>query len=79
MLTNTDITELVAFRRRLHRWPEPSGVEEWTAAENTNALDRLHPDELMTGLGGHGVAPVFAGAESLGRPSCSGPSSMPYP
>ena len=28
MLTNSDITELVAFRRRLHRRPELSGEEE---------------------------------------------------
>ena len=63
MLTNSDITELVAFRRRLHRQPELSGEEEWTAAEIAGALDRLHPDDLMTGLGGHGVAAVFAGAE----------------
>ena len=63
MLTNSDITELVAFRRRLHRRPELSGEEEWTAAEIAGALDRLHADDLMTGLGGHGVAAIFAGAE----------------
>ena len=56
MLTNSDINELVAFRRHLHRRPELSGEEEWTAAEIAGALDRLIPDDLMTGLGGHGVA-----------------------
>ena len=63
MLTNSDINELVAFRRHLHRRPELSGEEEWTAAEIAGALDRLHPDDLITGLGGHGVAAIFAGAE----------------
>ncbi|MGB0519237.1 MAG: hypothetical protein ACPGMZ_11755, partial [Candidatus Puniceispirillaceae bacterium] len=47
MLTNSDITELVAFRQRLHRRPELSGEEEWTAAEIAGALDRLHPDDLI--------------------------------
>ncbi len=63
MLTNTDITELVAFRRHLHRRPELSGEEEWTATEIANALDRLHPEAVLTGLGGHGVAGIFTGAE----------------
>ena len=58
MLTNSDITELVAFRRRLHRRPELSGEEEWTAAEIGGAFDWLHPDDLMTGLSGHGVAAI---------------------
>ena len=64
MLTNTDITELVTFRRHLHRRPELSGEEEWTAAEIRQALERLQPDKVLGGLGGHGVAAVFAGAES---------------
>ena len=44
MLTNSDINELVAFRRHLHRRPELSGEEEWTAAEIAGALDRLRAD-----------------------------------
>ena len=64
MLTNTDITELVTFRRHLHRRPELSGEEEWTAAEIRQALERLQPNKVLGGLGGHGVAAVFAGAES---------------
>ena len=62
MLTNTDITELVAFRRQLHRLPEISRMEQRTAATVTAALTALNPDQVLTGLGGHGVAAVFKGA-----------------
>ena len=78
MLTNSDITELVAFRLRLHRRPELSGEEEWTAAEITNALDRLHPGELMTGLGGHGVAAIFASAEPGADLAFPGRARFPF-
>ena len=59
MLTNTDIIELVAFRRQLHRQPELSGQEQETAAMILSALKALSPTRLVTGLGGHGVAAVF--------------------
>ncbi|MGC6452906.1 MAG: amidohydrolase [Candidatus Puniceispirillaceae bacterium] len=59
MLTNTDIAELVSFRRALHRSPELSGEEARTAATIGAALTGLAPDRLVTGLGGHGVAAVF--------------------
>lgn len=62
MLTNADITELVVFRRRLHRLPEMSRMEQRTAATITGALTALNPDQVLTGLGGHGVAAVFKGA-----------------
>ena len=65
MLANSDITVFVAFCRHLQRRPELSGEEGWTAAEISNALDRLHPDDMMTGLGGHGVSAILAGAESV--------------
>lgn len=62
MLTNSDIVELTAFRRHLHAHPEVSGHEEWTAATVLAALRPLSPDQIVTGLGGHGVAVVFDGA-----------------
>ena len=61
MLTNTDIAELTAFRRDLHRAPEISGEEEQTARTIADALKLLDPTLVMTGLGGHGVAAVFEG------------------
>ncbi|KNX40663.1 putative hydrolase YxeP [Roseovarius tolerans] len=63
-LTNSDITELTALRHDLHRHPEISGEEDETARRITTALEAAPPDRLLTGLGGHGVAAVYAGAES---------------
>jgi len=61
-LTNADIHELTELRHALHRRPEVSGREVETARTVAAALRALGPDALVTGLGGHGVAAVFAGA-----------------
>lgn len=61
MLTNADIAELTDFRRDLHRFPEVSGEEAQTAARIRAALAPLRPDQIVTQLGGHGVAAVFNG------------------
>lgn len=63
LLTNLDLVELTAFRHHLHRHPEVSGQEEWTAAEVVRSLQALAPDRVLTGLGGHGVAAVWQAAE----------------
>lgn len=63
-LTNADITELTALRRLLHQHPEISGQEQETARRIVRALGDHMPDRLVTGLGGHGVAAVYAGIES---------------
>lgn len=63
MLTNSDLMELTAFRRDLHRRPEISGEEVETARTIAAALGTLRPAQILTGLGGHGVAAVFEGAE----------------
>lgn len=62
MLTNADVVELTEFRRALHRHPEVSGQEAATARAILGALAPTGPDRLLTGLGGHGVAAVYAGA-----------------
>lgn len=62
MLTNSDLMELTTFRRDLHRRPEISREEGETAATIADALAALQPAQMMTGLGGHGVAAVFEGA-----------------
>lgn len=59
MLTNSDLMELTAFRRELHRYPELSGQERETARRIVGALETLSPTNILTGLGGHGVAAVF--------------------
>ena len=63
MLSNSDVAELTDWRRALHRFPEVSGEEAETAARVVRALSSLIPDQVMTGLGGHGVAAVWNGAE----------------
>ncbi|MEC7651040.1 MAG: amidohydrolase, partial [Pseudomonadota bacterium] len=59
MLTNEDIRELTSFRRELHRTPELSGEEVETARTICGALTELAPDEVISGVGGHGVAAVY--------------------
>ena len=54
-LTNSDIADLTAFRRDLHRHPEISGEERETARRVVAALASHPPDTILTGLGGHGV------------------------
>lgn len=57
--SNSDITELTAWRRRLHRRPEISGEEENTAREVVEFIADTRPDQVLTGMGGHGVAAVY--------------------
>ena len=59
MLSNHDLHELTAFRRELHRFPEISGEEEQTSLRIKDALSKLNPTEIITELGGYGVAAVF--------------------
>lgn len=58
-LTNQDIEDLVAFRRELHRFPEISNEEKETAERVIAFLADTGADEVLTGLGGHGVALVY--------------------
>lgn len=58
-LTNQDIADLVAFRRELHRFPEISNEEAETARRVVDFVKETVPSEVMTGLGGHGVAAVY--------------------
>ena len=62
-LTNKDIVELVTWRRTLHAMPELSGEEAVTAAAVQRFMAATRPDEVVSGLGGHGVAVVYRGAE----------------
>jgi len=59
LLTNSDLVELTAFRRELHRFPEISGEEVETAKTIADAVGKLSPSKVLTGLGGHGVAAIF--------------------
>ncbi len=56
--------EYIELRRRLHRHPELSGREHETARTIVEYIEQYHPDEIITGLGGEGLAFVFDGSES---------------
>ncbi|UVK42717.1 amidohydrolase [Mesorhizobium sp. AR07] len=58
-LTNRDLVELTAWRRKLHQHPEISNEEEETASEVVDFLADTGPDAVLTGLGGHGVAAIY--------------------
>jgi len=53
--------EAVELRQELHAHPELSGHERKTAERIVAFLRPTSPDELIEGLGGHGLAAVFAG------------------
>ncbi|MEY8840841.1 amidohydrolase, partial [Cribrihabitans sp. XS_ASV171] len=69
ILTNSDIAELTAWRRDLHRHPELSGQEAETAKRVLAALEGTAPDRMLASLGGHGVAAIYEG-------DSNGPSLM---
>jgi amidohydrolase len=57
--SNADLSELTEWRRELHRHPEISGEEEQTARRVVDFVADTVPDEVITRLGGHGVAAVY--------------------
>ncbi|SPJ23161.1 amidohydrolase [Palleronia abyssalis] len=60
-VTKDDVTAARDLRRRLHARPELSGHENWTASVIAAQM-RSAGAEVLTGLGGTGVAAVFHGA-----------------
>ncbi len=62
ILGNRDIVELIAWRHDLHRHPDLSGDEADTASRVAEVLSVTTPDQLVSGLGGHGVAAIYEGA-----------------
>ena len=62
ILGNRDIVELITWRHELHRYPDLSGAEADTADRVAGMLAATTPDQILTGLGGHGVAAVYEGA-----------------
>ncbi|WP_061932667.1 amidohydrolase [Aureimonas sp. AU22] len=55
------LTEIVALRHHLHAHPEVSNEEAGTALLLAEFIRGCGPDDILSGLGGHGVAAVFAG------------------
>ncbi|WP_182084614.1 amidohydrolase [Aureimonas sp. ME7] len=60
---NDDIEAAVRLRRTLHQRPDLSGEERETARTICDFLAMASPDQIVEGLGGHGVASVFAGLD----------------
>ena len=59
---NTPANAVIRLRRELHRYPEISGHETETAGRILKFFEALNPDNVITGLGGTGLAFVFAGS-----------------
>lgn len=62
-LTENDLNELIAWRRRLHAEPELSGQEAKTAQAVRTRLHTAGADRIIFGLGGHGVLGIYEGCE----------------
>jgi len=62
-MTPDRLAELTLLRQSLHQIPEVSGAEEKTAAFVTEYLKRHSPDQMLTGLGGFGVAAIYQGRQ----------------
>lgn len=55
--------QLTRLRHDLHQYPELSGQESETAARMAELLREYGADQVLTGLGGHGVAATFDGGQ----------------
>ena len=53
------VAQLTRLRRDLHQYPELSGQEEKTAERIVSELRARGADQVLTAIGGHGVAAVF--------------------
>ncbi|WP_170324747.1 amidohydrolase [Ruegeria arenilitoris] len=58
-MTPDTLARLTRLRHELHQYPEISGQEEQTAARIADELRARGADQVLTGIGGHGVAGVF--------------------
>ncbi len=54
-----ELKDLIELRRTLHVYPELSGSEVKTAARIESYLSRYAPDEIVTGIGGAGLAAIY--------------------
>lgn len=55
--------QLVKTRQKLHSFPEVSGNEKETAAYVENILRSTGADQVLTGIGGYGVAAIYKGID----------------
>ena len=55
------IREQIVLRKRLHRNPELSGGENNTASIIHDFIKKFQPDEVLTEIGGSGLAVIYSG------------------
>lgn len=68
-MTDDILRQLIVLRRELHTHPERSDAEKETAARVALFLNRHGVDEIIRGIGGHGLIAIYRG-------NGNGPSTM---
>ena len=58
---SSEVEKLVALRRKLHGLAEASDGEKETAAFIRSFLEPHQPDQIISGIGGHGLAAIYRG------------------
>lgn len=58
-LDSNSISKLIDFRKELHQNPELSGQEIQTSKRIANFLTGTNPSDIITGLGGNGLAIIY--------------------
>lgn len=64
MLLTNEFKQLLELRQELHQHPELSGNERNTAATIRKFIEAYHPDEIISELGGHGLAAIWNGSQA---------------
>jgi len=64
LITDELVKCVTELRHKLHRIPEASGEENKTAQLIEKELRKTKPDQLITGIGGHGIAAIYKGKNS---------------
>ncbi len=49
------LPELQSLRHEIHQHPETAGNEKKTAKRITSFLEKLKPDNIISGIGGNGL------------------------
>lgn len=69
MLSSGQIDQLIKLRKELHQHPEAAGEEKDTASRIQSELEKTDPDEILTGIGGHGLVAIYNGNNPDAGPS----------
>lgn len=62
-IAHTLIEELTQLRQTLHQHPELSGEEAQTAQKIRQFISRYGPNEIVSDLGGYGIAAIYQGSQ----------------